>query len=208
MRRRAKKWIRRLLILFGIWLGIAFVLSVIIVAYGESEGTESADVIIVLGAGLRRDGQPGPAIRRRATHAAILYEQGYANQVICTGGYPMQFITRSEADACREVLMERGVPFEAIVLEEQSRSTEENAVYTKAIMDERGWQTAIVVSDPYHMLRSELIFSQVGMTINTSAGVSPPLGQYVPAVMREVVALHWQLIKTVLNLPYSYVPWL
>jgi len=208
MRGRAKKWIRRLLIVVGIWLGFAFVLSVIIVAYGETDHGQPADVIVVLGAGLRRDGTRGSALTRRATHAVILYEQGYADNIICSGGFPSQFIVRSEADACRELLVERGVPADAITLEEQSRSTEENAVYSKVIMEERGWQTAIVVSDPFHVFRADIIFSQFGITHTSSAGVSPPLAQYVPAVMREVVALHWQLIKTILNLPYTYVPWL
>ena len=205
---RIRKWLRRVVIVIGGWLILAFLLSVIVVAYGETERAAAAEVIVVLGAGLRRDGQPGPALIRRATHAALLYEQGYAPRIICSGGFPLRAIQRSEADACRAVLVERGVPAEAVVLEEQSRSTEENAVYTKELMDANGWQTAVVVSDPYHMFRAGIIFSQVGVNHTLSPGVSPPLAAYVPAVVREVVALHWQAFKTILNLPYTYVPWL
>ncbi len=205
---RKRKWLRRVFILLIVWVVFAFLLSVLVVAYGETERADSADVIVVLGAGLRRDGQPGPALIRRATHAAILYAQGYAPRIICSGGFPLRTIPHSEAEACRDVLVERGVPSAAIVLEEQSRSTEENAVYTKAIMEANGWQTAVVVSDPYHMFRAGIIFAQVGVNHTLSAGVSPPLSAYVPAVAREVVALHWQLLKTILNLPYTYVPWL
>lgn len=208
MKHWVKKWLKRVAILFGAWVLFAVMLSLVVVVYGETERAQSADVIVVLGAGLRRDGEAGPALRRRATHAAILYEQGYASRIICSGGFPFRTIPRSEAQACREVLVERGVPFEAVILEEQSRSTEENAVYTKTIMQENGWQTALVVSDPFHMFRAGIIFSQVGIDHALSPGVSPPLSAYAPAVMREVVALHWQAIKTILNLPYSYVPWL
>ena len=53
--------------------------------------------------------------------------------VLCTGaqadGYP-----RSEADACREVLMREGVPESAIWLEDESRSTEENAINSTQIL--------------------------------------------------------------------------
>jgi len=207
-RRSLRRLLRLALTVIIVWGIGAVILSVVIVAYGETDRAERADVIIVLGAGIRMDGRPGPGLLRRATHAAILYEQGYADNVICAGGFPTRGVQRSEADACREVLEARGVPRAAIYLEESSRSTEENAVYSKIIMEENGWQRALVVSDPYHLLRANVIFNQAGVTHTSSPAVSPSLGQYAPSVIREVVALHWQVFKTVLNLPYSYVPWL
>ena len=199
---------RALLTVVGVWLIGCAAIALVIVVYGETERAEPADVIVVLGAGLRRNGEPGPALTRRVNHAAAVFEQGYAPAIICTGGYPQRGIQRSEADACRALLLAQGIPESAVFLEEQSRSTEENAVYTQAIMEENGWQSALVVSDGYHLLRAELIFSQVGIAHTTSPTVSPPFFTYVSSVAREVVALHWQAVKTILNLPYTYVPWL
>lgn len=202
-----RKWLRRGVIAGSVWLAVAVALSVLVVAYGEVERAQPADVIIVLGAGLRPDGAPSAALRRRASHAATLYERGYAPRLLCSGGYPSARIQRSEGNACREVLLELGIPDHAIFIEERSRSTEENAVYSKQVMEQNGWQTALVVSDPYHLFRAGIIFTQVGVSHSVSPGVSPALGHYGPAVIREVVALHWQLLKTILNLPYTYVPW-
>jgi uncharacterized SAM-binding protein YcdF (DUF218 family) len=202
-----RKWLRRVMIVVGVWLAFAFALSLVIVVYGEQERAQPADVIIVLGAGIRPDGAPSAALRRRAAHAAALYERGYAEHLLCSGGNTSHLTPRSEGNACREVLLELGVPDGAITVEEGSRSTEENALFSKAVMEQNGWQTAVVVSEPYHLFRAGIIFGQVGITHTLSPSVPPPLGSYAPAVMREIVALHWQLVKTVFGLPNTYVSW-
>ena len=121
--------------------------------------------------------------------------------------YPKVY-DRSEAEACREVLMAHGIPEDAILLEERSRSTEENALYTREIMDANGWETALVVSDGYHLLRAGWIFAQEGIPVYLSPSADPPLINHVTAVGREVLALHWQLFKTIFNIPSTYVPYL
>ncbi len=198
-----RRWLARLLLL---WLLLTLLLVAAIVVYGRADQAHTADVIVVLGAGLNHNDGPGPALVRRADRAAALYAGGAAPAVICTGGYG-QGRARSEADACAELLRARGVPAAAIVLEEQSRSTEENALYTRAIMDANGWETAVVVSDGYHLLRAALIFNRAGIPHTTSPAASdPPLRSLLPALGREVAAFHWLLVKTALNLPITYIP--
>ena len=206
--RASRRLLRFLLILIGGWLLLCFVIAGVVYAYGLTDRAEPADVIIVLGSGLNRNQTPGPSLRNRSAHAAALWREGYAPMIICAGGYA-RWATRSEADGCAEVLRDNGVPPEAIVLEERSRSTEENAVYAQEIMQARGWQSALIVSDGYHLLRATWIFSQQGFTdFSTSpATVTPRPVNLVIAVGREVVALHWQVIKTVLGLPFTFVPW-
>ena len=101
---------------------------------------------------------------------------------------------------------ENGVPAEAILIEDRSRSTEENALYSDEIMRAHGWKTALLVSDGYHLLRATWIFSNEGIPFTTSPAASPPLLDLAVAVVREVVALHWQVFKTLLGLPVTYVP--
>jgi uncharacterized SAM-binding protein YcdF (DUF218 family) len=191
-----------------VWLLVCVVIAGVVYAYGLTDRAEPADVIIVLGSGLNRNLTPGPSLRNRSEHAAALWRDGYAPMVICSGGYA-RWATRSEADGCAEVLRENGVPTEAIILEERSRSTEENAVYSQEIMRERGWESALIVSDGYHLLRATWIFSQQGYTdFSTSPATDTPRTvNLIMGVAREVVALHWQVIKTVLGLPFTFVPW-
>ncbi len=197
---------RGLLVLIALWLWQVMVLLTEIDAYGRVDRAVPADVIIVLGAGLRADNTPGPALTRRALHAANLWTRGLAPMILCSGGHP-GIQTRTEADACAELLRGDGIPETAILQENQSRSTEENALYSRQIMDTHGWQTAILVSDNFHLFRANHIFGVAGITAYTSPVTENPPGltEYVVYMLREVAALHWQIVKEVFNLPITYV---
>jgi uncharacterized SAM-binding protein YcdF (DUF218 family) len=163
-------------------------------------------VIIVLGAGLRPDNTPGPALTRRSLHAAHLWQQGLAPVIICTGGKPGNR-TRPESDACAELLIADGVPAGAILQEDASRSTEENALYAKTLLDAHGWKTAILVSDGYHLFRAQHLFSNQDIPVYTSpvTEAAPTTLEYAVFVGREIVALHWQVLKELFNIPITYV---
>ncbi len=204
-KRPLKTLTRFLLIVLLIELLVCIGLVTLIHFYGQADYAQPADVIVVLGSGLRSDGRAGPALLRRSIHAAELWGQAYAPVVICTGGVTMGR-PRSEAAACREVLIDNGVPEDAIYLDERSRSTEENALYTRDILNANGWGNVIVVSDAYHLLRAQWIFSIEGIDVTTSPTVNPPVMTYIFSVAREVAALHWQLVKEVFQLPVTYIP--
>lgn len=174
--------------------------------YGLGDQSQNADVIVVLGAGLNPDNTPTPSMIRRADHAAALWQRGIAAHIICSGGYPGK-ATVSEASACQTALLAAGVPAEVIFLEENSRSTEENALETHAIMQANGWQTAVIVSDSYHLLRANWLFQMNGITgypspVNESY---PTLVEYVIAVLREIAALHWQVFKGIFGIQVTYI---
>jgi uncharacterized SAM-binding protein YcdF (DUF218 family) len=204
--KRLRRALRIVALALLLWIWQVLVVVVVINTYGSVDRAQAVDVIIVLGAGLRRDNTPGPALTRRTLHAAALWQQGLAPIIICTGGRPGNR-TRAEADACAELLRGEGVPAEAILLDDESRSTEENALYTKTILDERGWHTAIIVSDGYHLFRANHLFITQGIQVYTSPVTEglPSTLEYAVFVAREIVALHWQLVKEVFNLPITYV---
>jgi uncharacterized SAM-binding protein YcdF (DUF218 family) len=73
-------------------------------------------------------------------------------------------------------------------------------------MQANGWQTAIVVSDAYHLFRAQHLFQNEGMTIYTSPTSDDQSdGQYLVYLLREVAAIQWQLVKEALHLPTTYV---
>lgn len=200
--KRLRWLIIRLVLLWGVGV---FLLAIIIYFYGRIDRAQEADVIVVLGAGVQRDNRPGPALIRRSSQAAALWQKGLASHIICSGGTPGE-ARRSEADACRELLVDAGVPPEAVLLEDRSRSTEENAFYTRHLMDEHGWETAVVVSDGYHLLRATWLFNLAGLTVYTSPAASPSFGNWLTSMGRELAAFHWQAFKDALGLPFTYVP--
>lgn len=199
-----RKFIRGLVVFFLIWAIVCGVLGVMLVMAGNQSDAQKSDVIIVLGAGLKRNGDPGDALYRRSVWAAQAYQTGLAPAILCTGGIS-EHQSRSEAEACRELILAEGVPSEAIFLEDQSHSTEENAINAKHIMEERGWQTAIIVTDSFHLLRADWIFTAYGVphTRHPVPRTWVRWTWYTAGAAREIVAMHWFLVKQALNLPQT-----
>ena len=145
-------------------LAIAYVIYVVISIslYGGVDETTKADVAIVLGAGVWGD-EPSPVFKERINHGIWLYENGYVNKIIFTGGkgkgneYSDSFIARKYA-------MENGIPLEDIFIEEQSTITQENIFYAAQILRHEGMLSALIVSDPLHMKRSMMMAKDNGLT--------------------------------------------
>jgi len=196
---RLYRRVRRLvLVLLATWLGACALLAAAIFYTGTIDAAVRSDVIIVLGAALTRDGKPYLALTRRSEHAAVLWKKGFAGTIICTGGIgPQQRVPRSEADGCREILMRDGVPRTAIVLEDTSQSTDEQARNTRDIMAAHGWKSAILVSDSYHVFRARYLVRRVGIDVSLSPVPVTATGPvfYVASLVREIMALHQQVFK-------------
>ncbi len=197
-----RKRVKRLLLFFLPPIGIALIsVLVIIDQYGYVDQTQPADVIIVLGSQVTRDGQPDTSLARRAAHAASLYRQGYADFVLCSGGVGDN--PPSEARAACGRVMELGVPPEAIVYEENAHSTEENAAFSAAIMRARGWRTAILATDGFHLFRAAWMFQRTGVTVYPSPAqiTAGPMDtvERLGRELREVFGLAWYGARVVLN---------
>jgi uncharacterized SAM-binding protein YcdF (DUF218 family) len=198
-----KRFLQRLfrigLVLLVGWLCVCLLLVAIILRTGAIDEPVRTDAIVVLGAALTRDGKPYKALIRRSEHAADLWKKGRAPMIVCTGGIGTHVqVPRSEADGCREILMREGVPRSAILLEDKSESTEEQALQARRIMASHGWKVATLVSDSYHMFRARRIARGVGLDVVLSPVPASKIdgpAPYVFALVREVMALHWLFLK-------------
>ncbi len=138
-------------IILSILLGI-IVTAISICNYGKVDEKKSADVAIVLGAALSYN-TVSPVYGERINHAITLYNEGYVDYVILTGGVG-EGNKYSDAFIAMEYAISKGLPKNAILLEEKSTITEENIIYSKEIMDKNNFEAAIIVSDPLHMKRA------------------------------------------------------
>ncbi len=147
--------IKRLIaILLAVIFGYCVLTAVSIISFSEKDETRPADAAIVLGASVY-DNSPSPVFCERINHAVDLYNDGYVETIIMTGGVGEGNI-RSEADIAREYAEQQGIPAESIYIEENSKITDENLRNAKAIMNEHDLDTALIVSDPLHMKRAML----------------------------------------------------
>ena len=160
LRRKQLAILISLLVVFLILL-CTIITAVSIAQYGKVEEKAHCDVAIVLGAATS-DGEVSPVYRERINHGIWLYENGYVDYLILTGGIG-NGNEISDACAAKQYAIKKGVPEQVIFIEEKSTITEENLEHAKAIMDEHSLDTAIIVSDPLHMKRAMLMASDYGI---------------------------------------------
>ncbi len=122
-----------------------------------------SDAIVVLGAS-QFDGRPSSVFKARLQHARALWEDGVAPRVVTVGGgRPGDRTTEAEAGAA--FLEERGVDVVAVP---EGGNTLESMAAVEGLMSEEGWRTAVLVTDPWHSLRSRTMARDQGIDAETS----------------------------------------
>ncbi len=160
---KSKKKLFCLISLFIILLILFYLIftAISIVSYGKIDEKANSDVAIILGAGTSNN-EISPVYRERINHGIWLYENGYVDYLILTGGIG-EGNDVSDAYIAKQYALSKSVSEQAIFIEEKSTITEENLENAKAIMDENSFYTAIIVSDPLHMKRAMLMAGDYGI---------------------------------------------
>lgn len=148
------------------------------------EEAQPADVIVVLGAAEYR-GRPSPVLRARLDHALDLYRKRLAPRIMTTGGAGGDPVF-TEGDVGRDYLTSQGVAPEAIVVEREGASTVASTALAGEIMRRMGLQSAIVVSDGYHIYRVKKMLEGRGLTV---------YGSPRPERARDSLRVRWNYVK-------------
>jgi uncharacterized SAM-binding protein YcdF (DUF218 family) len=135
-----------------------------------------ADVIIIMGAAEYR-GRPSPVLRARLDHGLELYRQKLAPRILTTGGAGGDPVY-TEGEVGRNYLVRRGVPSEAILLEEEGESTHHSIAVAAEIMRRLNLKSCIVVSDGYHIWRTKKMLEFRGLNVYGSPRPSEPKGTW------------------------------
>lgn len=163
---KRKLVLRGSMILLIILVCYILVTAFSIVHYSYVDETRQADAALVLGAG-SAGGKISPVFQARIDHGIWLYQNGYVDLLILTGGVGEGEMT-SDAYAARCYALEQGVPDTAILMEETSTITQENIFQAKQIADQVQVRTVLVVSDPLHMKRAMLMAHDAGIEAYSS----------------------------------------
>jgi uncharacterized SAM-binding protein YcdF (DUF218 family) len=110
---------------------------------------------------------PGPDTYQRCVYAAWLYRNGLPVPVLASGGGSLG--DTPYAEVMRGVLEREGVPLSMIWTEDRSRSTYENALNSAGILREKGIRKIALVTEAYHMSRSERCFRKQGLEVVPAA---------------------------------------
>lgn len=142
----------------------------------------SAPVALVLGAGLRPDGTPSPALQARLDDAAALYRLGKVRALLVSGDNGT--VAHDEPTAMRDYLVSHGVPANRVALDYAGFDTWDSCVRAKKIF---GVDRALVVTQTYHLPRAVFLCRQAGIDAD---GAADPHADATRAIftLREVPA--------------------
>jgi uncharacterized SAM-binding protein YcdF (DUF218 family) len=150
-----KKSLKLLICLTTIVFVVVLITEFQVVFFGEDAQPKKSDCIIVLGCKVYGS-TPSPFLAWRLNKSFELYNRGYGNYIIVSGGKG-QGENISEAQAMKNYLVSRGANSSRIIMEDKSASTMANLINSKKIMEKNNFKTAVIVSNKYHLKRASLI---------------------------------------------------
>jgi uncharacterized SAM-binding protein YcdF (DUF218 family) len=178
---------------------LAFVLLVVSTGLAiwwtaRQDSRPASDAIVVLGTA-QYNGVPSSIFEARLEHAVALYEDGVAPVIVTVGGKAEgdQF---SEAEAGQAYLSEQGVPDDGLLAVPEGSDTLESMRAVSAAFAERGWTSAVIVTDPWHAMRAERMAEDAGVEAESS-----PTRQG-PAVQTRATQFRYILRETAAYLLY------
>jgi len=154
---------------FSLWV----ISAAAVLIWSSRDEARPAQAIVVLGAA-QYAGKPSPVLRARLDHALELWNRRLASLLILTGGTGSGDTT-SEAAVGRTYAKKHGVPDSAIIVESEGRTTSESMKAVAGMLEVRGLQSALLVSDPFHMLRLRILARRFGFTPYTSPTRTSPI---------------------------------
>jgi len=160
----------------------------------RQDSRAASDAIVVLGSA-QYNGVPSSIFAARLEHAKKLYDGGVAPVIVTVGGKKSgdQF---TEAEAGRDYLANEGIPGGALLAVPQGVDTLESMRAVSAAFDQRGWQSAVLVTDPWHAMRAERMAEDSGIEVQSS-----PTRQG-PAVQTRATQFRYILRETAAYLLY------
>jgi uncharacterized SAM-binding protein YcdF (DUF218 family) len=172
--RQIGRIIRRIITVAMVTVFVLWLVSVsAVLTWSKRDEARPAQAIVVLGAA-QYAGKPSPVLRARLDHGLDLWNRHLASLLILTGGTGAGDTT-SEAAVGRTYARKHGVPDTAILEEDEGRTTSESMRAVAGMLEVRGLQSALLVSDPFHMLRLRILARRFGFTPYTSPTQTSPI---------------------------------
>ena len=162
--RKLTKIILVFLTMFIIW----FIAHTLIITFnGLKDNLAITDAAVVLGNKVENDGTPSDRLKSRLDKAIELYKKGYFHYIIVSGGVGKEGF--DEAEIMRSYLLDNGISDEYIILDQEGYNSYMTAQNTKAIMNKMGFHSVTIITQFFHISRTELAFKKVGIEETYSA---------------------------------------
>ena len=148
------------------------------------------DYVIIHGAGLLDGDRVSKLLSDRLDKAIEVYHKDPTPPIMIPSGGKGSDETISEAEAMARYLIDKGIPPEKIIKEDQSLTTFENLKFSKRIIDAReGSKYTVLVTSNYHVYRA-LRYCRKNKMKCTGVGSHVAFYYWPSALIREFIAVH------------------
>jgi vancomycin permeability regulator SanA len=171
-----------------------FIARAIIIIYdGLSDEIGKADVGIIPGSKVERNGQVSERLKARLNGGIKVYHLGLVKKLIVSGGKgPEGF---DEAEVMKTYLLAENIPSGDIITDHQGYTTYETAINSMAIMKSRNYKSAMVITQYFHISRTSLALKKAGASTIYSVHIPYFEARDFFSIPREVFAYYYYAFR-------------
>ncbi|MFD2117883.1 YdcF family protein [Paenibacillus yanchengensis] len=167
--------------------------SLVIVIDGLNDQLKPVDVAVVLGNKVEITGQPSKRLKARLDRSAELYDKGYYNYIIVSGGIGKEGF--DEAKVMKDYLIEKGIAEANIIEDNNGYNSYMTAQNTSEIMKNLDLDSVMIITQYFHISRTELAFRKIGLKDVYSAHAKIFEFRDIYSIIREFPAYYKYLMK-------------
>lgn len=165
-----------------------------IVTVDEAARLDGVDCVVVLGCGVRPDGQPSDMLADRIAQGVTLYERGASPKLLMSGDHGRS--DYDEVNTMRDVAVEAGVPADDVFMDHAGFSTYESMYRARDVFQAK---RIVIVSQKYHLYRALYVAERLGLdAYGVAADLRPYAGQEVREV-REILARDKDVLTSIVQ---------
>ncbi len=182
------KFIKYILFILITWVVCHLVFTVY---DGLSDDGSKAELAVVLGNTVNKDGTLSARLTQRLACGLNLYQNNRINKIMVSGGLGKE--GHYEAEKMRDYLVKHHVPINDIIVDNVGNNTRLTVKNTLALKKKLGFKRVLVVSQYFHITRTKMLFKKQGIEVS---GVSPFYFELrdVFALPREFLAFYTQIL--------------
>jgi len=153
-----KKSITRVLVIL---VALALIPYLLIIINGLIEDKKTYDLAVVLGNKVNVDGVPSPRLAARLDRAYQIWLDKRCSAILVSGGTGVE--GWDEAVVMKSYLESKGIPEGIIIVDSNGYDTWQTALKVKQVLSEIDGESAVAVSQFFHLSRCKISFKRAGI---------------------------------------------
>lgn len=144
---------------FFLFSGCWFLIhSIYITIDGLNDKNKTADIAIVFGNKINKNGSPSDRLKARLNQCIKIYKERRVKRILVSGGLGIEGFW--EGEKMKKYLIENEIPSEFIIVDNYGNDTEKTVETSVRIIDSLHYNKAISVSQFYHQTRIKKLFKE------------------------------------------------